>query len=664
MKKYISALFLLWTGAIIVIYYIVQKPGLLNIFAGLIDSLWTLFVACILLFNSYGLGKRVLHLLRFGTQNSIDSLLMGWGIGLGVLGLLGLFFAAAQLANRNGLTVFQIALALFFILRNDLQKLHADLKALAANLHLSFSQYGIFTKIALLLPLTYSFLLTFAPPFEAFDALFYHLTQPARILQAGGLHAADIAPQFWFPNLTENVYLWALGMRSERAAQMVHLAWAVLTFLLLWYWTSKLWNAEIARKALLLVAAMPVLPMLASWAYADMALVYYSIAALYAFTLFRFTKAGTWLAVMAVMAGFAMSVKYTSFVLPLSCGLLLLLNQPFKGSIKNALQFSGIAILIALPYYARNAILMENPFYPFAFGGRYWDSFLSHWFSDAGTGIGWNLVQILLLPINILLGYRDANYFDGRIGPLFLVLAPFTIWILITRARRDSESGWSLLAIGLFCLLSFAAWAIGVINSSSLWQARLLLPALIPFAIPTALGWDSLKIFDSPRLRISFLANALIVLVITLTLIDNTIFVLQRNPLAVATGAQSRDGYIARINPSYAELMALMDKLPADVRVYSLFEPRSYGLPRSVQPDAINANFAHDVYLYQTPAAIVGQWKSKGYTYILIYERGRSFLSDSGKFTPAMQQTLFDTLGSLKLIGQTPDKVYSLYQIP
>ena len=461
MKKYIGALFLAWTGAIIIAYYVVQKPSLLYIMAGLLDSLWTLLVAGILLFNAFGLGKRILKLLRFGDQDSIEHLLLGVGIGLGALGMLGLLFSAVQLADKNILTAFQIVLAFFFLIRKDVQSLRLDLQALASSLNLSFSQYGLFTRLALLLPLAYAFLLTFAPPFEAFDALFYHLTQPAMILQAGGLHASELAPQFWFPNITENVYLWALGMGSERAAQMIHLVWAVMAVLLLWRWSSKIWNAEIARKTLLLLAAMPALPMLASWAYADMALTYYSAAALYSFPKFRSTNAGIWLALMALMAGLAMSVKYTSFVVPLTCGLLLFYHRPFPVSFRNALLFSALAVLIALPYYARNAALMGNPFYPFAFGGRYWDSFLAQWFSDAGTGIGWNPAQILLLPIFTLLGYRDANFYDGRMGPLFLVLAPFTIWILFTRTRRDSEEGWSLLAIGVFCLLSFTAWTIG-----------------------------------------------------------------------------------------------------------------------------------------------------------------------------------------------------------
>jgi len=666
LKRIIGALFLLWAGVIIVAYYGVQKPGLLNAFAGLADTLWTLIVAALLIFNAYGIGRRVLNLLGFESHEPIDHLLLSWGIGLGLLGLLGLFFSAVQLANESILTVFQIALAIFFVFRNDVKNLRAGLDSLASNLNLSFSQYSLFTKIAIILSIIFSFLLTLVPPFEAFDALFYHLAQPARILQDGGLRVVDVAPHFWFPNLTENVYLWALGMGSERATQIIHFGWALLSAILLWHWTIKTWNAEVARKILLLLAAMPALPMLASWAYADMALVYYSIAALYALTQYRVTKINHWLAVIGIMAGFAMSVKYTSFAVPLTCGLLLLFNRPLSKSILKAAQFSLIAIATALPYYARNAILMYNPFYPFIFGGRYWDGFRAAWYADSGTGIGWNALQIFLLPLNTLLGHHDANFFDGRMGPLFLILAPFTIWILISRAHQDSAEGRSLLSIGIFSLLSLAAWTVGVINSSALWQARLLFPALIPLAVPTALAWDSLKQFDTSKLRISFLVNALIAAVLALTIFDNGIFVLQRNPLAFALGAQSRESYIQRVNPSYAALMGLMEELPADARVYSLFEPRTYGLPRPTQPDSIIYNFAYDMYLHETPDAIIQHWKLEQYTHIIVYERGLDFMIQSSlsKFTPSMQSRLNETLGKLELINPTADEVYSLYRIP
>ena len=665
MKKYIGVLFFLWAGALFVLYYVVQKPGLLNIFAGLLDTLWTLLVAGILLFNAYGLGRRVLHVLRFDDREPVNHLLLGWGIGLGTLGVLGLFFSVLHLANGTILTIIQIVLAVFFLLKGDLLVLRSGLQSLITQLHISFSQYSPFTRIAIGLTALFSFLLTLVPPFEAFDALLYHLTLPASLLQDGGLYAANNAA-FWFPSLTEHVYLWALAMGSERAAQLLHFTWAVLAMLLLWQWAVKTWNIEIGRKTLLLVVAIPSLAMLASWAYADMALVYFAVAALYSFSRYRINGHSSWLWIIGLMSGFAMGIKYTSFVLPLTCGLLLLFHSPFRKAIVSAAKFSLVAILVASPWYIRNTVYMGNPVYPFVFGGRYWDNFLSRWYADAGTGIGWNPAQLLLLPLNTVLGVRDVTFFDGRIGLLFLLLAPFTVWILLTQARRGSAEGWSLITIGLFFALSIAAWTLGVINSTALWQARLLFPALIPFAIPTALAWDALKTFDTPRLRISFIGDALIALFIVLTLVDNTIFVVQRNPLAVGTGAQSREGYIERVNPSYAALMTLMDELPADAHVYSLFEPRSYGLPRSTQADPIVYNFAHDAHLYKTPADIIQHWKSEQYSYILVYERGREFQSNSAsyKFTPATQKLLQETLGELTLVSQTPDKVYSIYQIP
>lgn len=668
MKRSIVAVsFLLWTGILISAYYVVQKPGLLNAFAGLADTLWTFVVAALLLFNAYGIGTRILSWLGSESIDAVDRLLLGCGIGLGVLGLLGLAFSAAQLANGIILSTFQVGLAVFLVFRNDAGKLRDDIEALAATWDLSFSRYDLFTKVAIILPFLFSFLLTLVPPFEAFDTMLYHLAQPARILQDGGLRAIDIAP-FWFPSLSQSIYLWALAMASERAAQMIHLAWGLLSVLLVWRWVVKTWNIEIGRKTLLLLAGIPSLPMLASWAYADMALGFYATAALYTLMCYESTKSPLWLRVAGVMTGLAMGVKYTSFTVPLTGGLLILFwhRRQFLQAMNHAAQFSVVALIVAIPWYVRNAIIMGNPFYPFLFAGRYWDNFLAAWYADAGTGIGWNELQILLLPLNTVLGHHDVTFFDGRLGPLFLILAPFTLWTLMSGSHQDSDRGLSLQTIGLFASASFAAWTFGVINSAALWQARLLLPALIPFAIPTALGWDSLTRQDTPNLRISFLSNTLIAIIIALTIFDNAVFVLQRNPLAVALGAQNREGYTAKINPSYAALIQIMDKLPTTASVYSLFEPRSYGLPRLTQPDAINYNFAHDLYLYGTPSEIVRHWKVEGYTHLLLYERGLSFMvqSSSGKLTPATQAALRETLAKLEWIDQTPDKVYTVYRIP
>lgn len=663
-RSLIGVAILAWSGFLITAFYIVQRPNVAALI-GLGDTLWSLLAAALLLFNAYGIGTLCLRWADWNSNDSSVRLLLGIGIGLGCQGILGFFFSLLQLANPPVLTFAQFVIALSFVVTNAQAKLRRDLVDLAQNVNHHLSQFHPLAKLAIALPLAYSFLLTLAPQFEAFDALFYHLTQPARILQDGGLRWIDI-PHFWFPNVAGHVYLWALAFDSERAAQIIHFTWGVLSALLLWHWAVRTWNLEIGRKTVLLIASIPALPMLASWAYADMALCFYAIAAIFALTQTKTTQSVPWLRVTAILCGLAMGIKYTSFVIPLTCGLLLLFQRPLLNAVRAAAQFSVIATLVASPWYLRNAILMGNPFYPFAFGGRYWDSFLAQWYSGAGTGIGWDLVQLVRLPLDAVLGHRDANYVDGRMGPLFLILLPVTLWILLKRTPRDSAQSWSLISISLFSALNFAAWTVGVVNSSALWQTRLLFPALLPFAVLTALGWHALTDLDTSSLRVSFLVNVLIAALLALVLFENGLFVLARNPLAVAFGAQSREQYIQRVNPSYAELIHNMDDLPADANVYSLFEPRSYSLPRPTQPDAIVANFAHDLHLFKTPDGILRQWKAQGYTHILVYERGLQFMLENNPeyMKPGLGHALDETLGKLQFFSRTPDQVYSIYKIP
>ena len=666
MKRIAPPIFIFWIIAIIGAYYVVQKPDLIPSLNGIADTTWTFIVATLLLFNAYAIGKRILSWT--GAQlDEIERLLLGTGIGLGALGLFSLWISAAQIAKASILLYIQFILGIFFLFTKDIQILSIDFKTLSTRWKTSLGQFNALSKFAIALPFILSFLLTLVPQFEAFDMPLYHLAQPAQILKDGGLRPFENLA-FWFPNVTENVYLWTLGMGSERAAQMIHLAWGTLAILLLWHWATRIWSVEIGRKTLLLAAAMPSLPILASWAYADMALVFFTLAALYALTFYESDKSNAWLRVAGIMAGLSMGVKYTSFTTPLACGLLILFwrRKNFKEAITHAAKFSVVALTIAASWYIRNAVIMNNPFYPFVLGGRYWDSFLTEWYTGAGTGIGWNLLEIIKLPVTIMLGYRDETFFDGRMGPLFLVIAPLTIWILTKRTHRNSTQNLSLLTIVFFSALAFSAWTLGVVNSIHLWQGRLLFPALIPFIIPTALGWDALNKLNSPKIRVSFLVNILIGIVIALTLFSNSMFVLRRNPLAVAFGIQTREQYIAKTSPSYISLIQLVDELPQDSYIYNLFEPRAYALPRATQPDVINSNFPHDLYLYKTPSGIIDYWKTHGYTHVLIYNTGVDFLSTDpeSQFTPAAQTALRNVITMLKLAGQTPDNVYSIYTIP
>ena len=115
-----------------------------------------------------------------------------------------------------------------------------------------------------------------------------------------------------------------------------------------------------------------------------------------------------------------------------------------------------------------------------------------------------------------------------------------------------------------------------------------------------------------------------------------------------------RQVYFEQFQPSYGDALALVDQTPTEAYIYFLFEPRSFGMERTVVPDPINANLAHDFYLYHTPEEILHAWQSQGFTYVL-YQRAGDGLLDQ----PQETDRLFSML---KVVVETPNTV--LYQVP
>ena len=371
-----------------------------------------------------------------------------------------------------------------------------------------------------------------------------------------------------------------------------------------------------------------------------------------------------WLIICGAMTGFAMGIKYTSVVLPIALFALMLWwsRKRILDSVKPAGLLAGIGLLIASPWYLRNWIWMGNPFYPFVFGGPYWDAFRANWYAGAGTGIGWNLFGIASLPFVTTLGYRDVNYFDGKFGPLFLVLFPIVLWIWWKSRNDDADHRQALVTIMVFSIFSILFWTYGVIETSHLWQARLLWPGLIPLIPLMSAGILELERLDTKRLRLSFIFSALTGLTIFVFLLDFGLQVLSRDPLAVAIGIESRESYSAREQPDYTAAVELVNQTPPNAYIYLIDEPRSYGMNRHVQPDPINDNLPHDFYLYRTNSDLIAAWKKLGYTHILISEK--AIEADAASNTTDTTSRLADLKSRLIEVSQTNDGSYILYAIP
>ncbi len=646
----------LWLAAAIALTYSTQRPIPLGVWAGLGKSLWAVAAATGLLAIGLAAGQAILAAFPLPTDTPAPVvLLFSTGIGLGALALITLALGMAGWAKP---AVFQVLFAgglLFAFLQLR--------RGPKGRLRLPLPSKGWW--LAAGLPLL---ALALAPP-EGFDTLLYHLAQPEWLLKYGRLQPWPVYP-FWHPGLMEGIFTWALALHSDRAAQLVGLAYAFGAAWLVVHWAREVFGARTGRFTLLMLLSMPLMFTVAPVAYTDFPLAFYSIGALYALWKAARQEAAATRGLLpaAVLAGLAMSIKYTAVALPLAMVAFLLWplpRRPRRERLRAVVVFGGVAALVAAPWYARNLIYMGNPFYPFVFGGRFWDAFRAAWLGKPHTGIGLSPVRWLLLPWEATLGNRDAAYFQSRIGPLFLALFPFTLaaWMQprATPPQRSARRVWAL-----FFFISAALWSLGVAESKALWQARLLLPALLVFAIPTAHGVQRARRFDIPgTLRVRYVLTWAVVLVTAATLLEGWVNTAYRHPLTYVLGLETRSSYYRRALPDYADLTQILQEhtTPRD-KIFFLFEPRSYGVQREALPDASLDHWAWYLHRTGSPEGVLHELQAEGYTHVLLYRRGMNFMveNEPDEMTPARTLALGVFLQALQPVAGQGH--YALYGLP
>lgn len=654
-KIFFSAIIILWTTVLLAAYYVVQKPDFLQITSGLGNLILTLLIPAWLFFLSAGIG----HLLLPKTM-PVERISIGTSLGLGIFGLTGFGMGMLSLARPVILLVILFTVTTFLFWKRIFRAVWSDLQEIARSMATGSNELAKYVSAGLSINICLSLLLGLAPPAEDFDALFYHLTVPAIWLRQGSAVDFIPSPHYWFPKIVEGIYVWALTFGADSATHLIHLLWLVLTGLLLWHWANRVFGSRIAWFSLLILLSMPSLPYLAAWAYTDYALVFAALATLYALWKQSLASDTAWLVIAGLMAGLAVSVKYTGVIVPIAGVLIILI----KGrSLRSCLVFGMTCTLAALPWYARNWISTGNPIYPFIFGGSGWDSFYEQIYAAPGSGIGWNLSSLISLPVTATLGLKDANYFDGRIGPFFLILMPFAAIALWNMRDASVEHKNNLQLITAFTVIGGMFWTIGVIESAHLFQNRLLLPVLIPLTIPLTLGLDSLERLDSPRLKISFIIRFLLVLSVAINTLNLGLQIIARNPLAATLGMVARDDYIARRQPGYARILELAESTPPDAVILLLFEPRSYGIPRTVQPDELNIRFLHDLWKYHTVEAVIDSWKKQGFTHILLSHSGASFIMEAETASSLEKEALVKLEETLISLRTSSDGSFTLYEI-
>ena len=202
----------------------------------------------------------------------------------------------------------------------------------------------------------------------------------------------------------------------------------------------------------------------------------------------------------------------------------------------------GAALVVAAPWYVKNAVLTGDPLYPFLRGGANEAAHQTVLDSADNYGHGTSPIDLAVLPFRLL---GDAQAFDRGefMSPLPLLFAP--VALLVPKGRRAI----ALALVG--CAAFVVMWFYGV------QHARYLLPTLPVLAVLAAVG--ILTLASTGRLArwitAAVCAGAL-ASAAAITLVYSAQFV------PVVLGRESRDTFLRQNTPYYEGLEWLNARAP------------------------------------------------------------------------------------------------------
>lgn len=536
--------------------------------------------AALLLASAVLLGAAICRLAGWRFAGRAEAVAYQAALGIGAFAYLGLALATRGF-YRPGVLRVAVALPLLFAAVRAVRGRRARDRARPLGRRIAWPSSGAdrlwaaavggFALVALAGAL--------APEIQ-YDAVWFHLHFPRLFLEAGRL--VDLPAEYvsLYPMTWELWFGYGLAVGGSGAAVLLH--WACLPLAAAATFALARLVAPRASPwlAAALFASVPTVLWEATTAYLDLALALHVALVLHALVAYVRTGRRQWLALAAANLGLALATKHLALVvLALACaGLAIALwwrDRRVGRALAPAVALGLAALVLPLPWYLRAWTATGNPVFPELyrlFGGptARWDAQ-----TDAGLrrffarfGYPRTAAGQLALPWRLTM---HASRFGGTAGPLLLALVPL---VALRRLRGAT------LALVAFVAAYAAIWA----SPLASFQLRWLVPALPALAVLAALGAGRL----AALLRVAFGGAArtawlaLLALLVALNAppftwlhmrdhrgewtgwLTHTLYGL---PLAVVTGGEPRDAYLARNIPTYRAWQWANDSLPPDARV-------------------------------------------------------------------------------------------------
>jgi hypothetical protein len=608
----------LWAFVVVFAYFVVHKPFDAGRVAALLSALVDVATAAGIIFVAIGLGARLIPSVE--DVSPLERAVLGAGIGLGfvglwvlAVGLLGglyrpafwaMWLAGVALCGRSAVRL--------------LKAVWADGLALPSTRLHRFLAFFVGVRLALVA------IEALLPP-TAWDSLVYHLTGPKLHIAAHRIAPGIDLPYLGFPAQVEMLFTAGLLLKGPVVAALIHWSFAALTVLLLYVVALRYFDLRVAWWAMALWTGVPTIMWLASWPYIDVGLMFFCLAALYVGLRWRDTGERRWLLLSGVFAGLAMGTKYTAVGPALALALWIVWSNRtvgFRQRMVDLAAWAGTALAVLGPWLGKNWAFTGNPVYPFIFDGVYWDAFRRYWYSRGGTGLAYSAPwQLLTAPWDMTItGTEGKDGFSATIGPLLLIGLP--VLVVGWHAATDGERR-LLRVLGFVVLVQYAIWLVGVGSSALLVQSRLLFPAFPLLALMLAFALDRMRHLRRSAFAVDWVLGIVAVLFLTLDLLGAGLEVIADHPLAVITGVESRESYLARHLGSYYEAIEYVNhSLPDYSRVLFWWEPRSYYCDRDCRPDALLDGFKHLTVRFGDAVSIAAYLRVQGITHVLLCQQG------------------------------------------
>jgi len=635
--------FLIWLAGVVAGYYVMHKPITPGIALSLALMIWRIAVAGAIFSLAGGLGRRLLPSIPLHPLAAL-SLQAALGAGMLALGVL----LVGWVGGFWSPVAFVALLLLGFLLRGDIRSWWMAWRWLGIIWRAS-SRFGRVIAGMLLVILSMTLIESLAPPTH-WDALVYHLALPQFYLEMHRfLYNPDI--MFWgMPQTAEMLYTWAMSLSGRSGAVVLGwMAGLIAITGLLGLLIEKLgMNAAWAGVGALL-AGFTLASGLA-WGYNDWWMVLFGAGFLISLSNWMESEQDSRLALSGILAGMAISSKYTAGIL-LICGAVVIILR-FQSDLPRLLRalfwFAAPALLVFSPWLLKNILATGNPVYPLILPSGSMSALRLALYQGGDPWGNW--LDVFLLPARLtFLGVDRGLGYSASVGPLLLGLglAAGLGW----RSRMESEKTFIRLA-GTIAVSGLIIWMVVGRFSSYLLQARLYFSIFPALATLAAAGFLGLSRINQNGVRFRFIVGSLVVIAIGLNTFEVGLQTIRMGVVPVVLGHRDQEAFLVDNLGWFEPAMKAIRELPEDSRVLMLFEPRNLYCAPKCEPDEIidrwlNERYENDPVAPRQSEEILETWRNKGYTHLLYYQLGADFLRQQDP-----NYSLDDWLALDALLGQ------------